>query len=247
MTTVPTSSDDALGEVRWGMGDAVIGWLIAYGCAAFLGLLVLKATGYAGPDVKESDYPIYVIALTTPLLWVGFVGVPIWAGQTKGNGWIHDFRVRFELIDVPVGIVVGLVTQFVIVPVVAWPVLRIFHKTASDMGTTAHDLADKAARPWEIVLLFLMVAVGAPLAEELFFRGLVMGSLTKTYGVVIGVIGSALIFGATHFNALLFVPLAFTGAVFALLVVKFQRLGPAVFAHMSFNAATLVSLVGGRS
>ena len=247
MTTAPSTTDDAVGEVRWGMGDAIVGWLIAYSTAVIVGGLITAAAGYGGGEVEQADLPIYIIALTTPLLWVGFIGMPIWAAQTKGNGWIRDFRVRFELIDVPVGIVAGLVTQFVVVPVVAWPILRIFHKTAGDLGSAAHDLADKAGRPWEIVLLFLTVAIGAPVAEELFFRGLVMGSLTNTYGTVIGVIGSAVIFGATHFEPLLFVPLAFTGAVFALLVVRFERLGPAIVAHITFNAATLVSLVGGRS
>lgn len=243
MTTVPTSTDDALVGVRWGLGDAVVGWVVAYGCAAVFGVVILQASGYLD---RPDDIPLTVIALQYPPLWIGFVGVPIWAATVKGGGWIHDFRVHVRWIDLPIGIVAGLVTQFVIAPLVSWPFLELTGHDFSDLGDVARDLGDKATDPLGVFLLFALVVGLAPFAEELFFRGLTMRSLEKSYGTVVAVIGSSVFFGATHFQPLLFPALTVTGLVFALLVVRTGRLGTSIVAHMVFNGATAVGLVWGH-
>ncbi len=80
-------------------------------------------------------------------------------------------------------------------------------------------------------------------AEELFFRGLLMGAIAKRWTMTAAVIGSAAIFGASHFQPLLFPGLATAGLVFAGCVAKTGRLGPAIVAHMAFNATTVIALV----
>jgi membrane protease YdiL (CAAX protease family) len=186
-----------------------------------------------------------MIALQYPPLWLGFVGVPVWAAATKGGGWVRDFRVRVKLLDVPLGLVSGVVAQLVLVPLVSWPVLQLTGTDSDDLGQLARDLGEKADSTVGIVLLFVVVAIGAPIAEELFFRGLVLGSLQKRFGAVWAVIGSSVFFGATHFQALQFAALTAAGAVFALLVVRTGRLGPAIIAHMAFNAVTVIHVVWG--
>ena len=237
---------DAPVTPRWGLGDAAVGWLIGFSAASIVTLIVFSAFGYTQADIDHHRVPLVVDAISFPPLWLGFVGVPIWAAATKGNGWIRDFRVRFRWIDAPIGIVAGLVAQFVIVPLVAVPVLWASGKSADDLAKPAHDLADRAHGSLGIAIFALIVVVGAPFAEELFFRGLVLRSFEKRYGVAIAVAATSLVFGITHFEALLTLPLAAAGAVFALLAVKADRLGPAVFAHMTFNGATVVSLLAAR-
>lgn len=87
------------------------------------------------------------------------------------------------------------------------------------------------------------VIVIAPVVEELFFRGLLLGAMRGRWGTVIAVAGSAVVFGATHFQPLQFPALAVAGAVFATAAVRNGRLGPAVAAHAGFNATTFVALV----
>ena len=42
--------------------------------------------------------------------------------------------------------------------------------------------------------------VGAPFFEELFFRGLVQGTLTARWGVAVGLVVQALLFAVVHLN-----------------------------------------------
>lgn len=246
MTTVPSTRADASVEPRWGMGDALVGWVVAYVAAAVFGALILAAFGYTGDEVTTANLPLSMIALQYPPLWLGFVGVPIWAAATKGGGWIHDFRVRVRAIDVPIGLVAGVVAQLVVVPLVSWPVLKLTGTDVEELGKLARELGDKADSSLGVALLFLMVVIGAPIAEELFFRGLVLGSLQKRFGTGWAVLGSSVFFGATHFQPLQFLALTAAGAVFALLVVRTGRLGPAIVAHMAFNAVTVANVVWGH-
>jgi membrane protease YdiL (CAAX protease family) len=224
---------------HWGLGDAVIGWLIAYSATAIFTSIIFSVLGYKAGDSP----PLSVQALGYPPLWLGFVGIPIWAAATKGNGWIHDFRVRIRPVDVGVGVGAGLVAQFVLVPLVSWPVLWLTHTNGRDLSRPARELANKAGSTPGIILFSVIVVLGAPLAEELFFRGLVLRSFEHRFGAVWAVVLTGVVFGATHFEPLQFAALAAAGMVFGLLAVKADRLGPAVVAHMTFNAATVVNLL----
>jgi membrane protease YdiL (CAAX protease family) len=222
------------------MGDALAGWFVAYFAAATLGALILAAAGYAGtPD----DVPLWLLALTYPPLWLGFVGVPVFVAHRKGNGWIRDFRAHLRWIDVPIGLGAGIAAQLILVPLVSWPVLRLTGQTAEDLARPAEELADKAVGTGGALLFFLIVGIGAPLAEELFYRGLVLRSIDQRWGRVAAVLLSSLWFGVTHFQPLQLAALTAAGLVFALLAVRFDRLGPAVMAHVAFNTTTVVALL----
>ena len=86
------------------------------------------------------------------------------------------------------------------------------------------------------------MVVVAPVVEELFFRGLLLRSMVQRWGTRVGVVGSSVIFGATHFQAIQFPALALAGLLFAVLAVRAGRLGPAIAAHAGFNAATVIVL-----
>ena len=239
----PTVPAPGHGSPRWGLGDAAVGWVVAQ-TFALVGVLVLAAAyGYSQSDLADNDVSLTFTALQFPPLWLGFVGVPIWAAATKGAGWVADFAVRLRAIDVPIGVVAGLLAQFVLVPLVSLPIIWLTDTDLDKLGEPARDLGARATSPGLVVLLFLMVAVGAPIAEEIFFRGLLLRALKKRFGTVVAVAGSSVVFGATHFQALQFPALAAAGVVFAMLVVLTDRLGPAIVAHMAFNAATVALLV----
>lgn len=226
------------------MGDAAVGWLMAQSAAALALVLVLQPLfGYSSEQIADNETSLAFVALTFPALWLGFIGVPVWAAATKGAGWVADFRVRLRALDVPIGVAAGLAAQFVLVPLVSLPILWATNTDLDKLGEPARELADKATTPGGIALFFLMVAIGAPIAEELFFRGLVLRSIEKRFGTGWAIAGSSVAFGATHFQVLQFPALTAVGVVFALLAVKSGRLGPAILAHMAFNAATVISLV----
>ncbi len=243
--TSPPRPVDAPARPRWGLGDALAGWGVAQVSVLVLGGVILALAGYSTQELANDDVPLSVLSLQYPPMWLGFVGVPIWAAATKGRGWIRDFRVRISALDVPVATAVGVATQFIVVPLVSLPVLWLSGTDLEELGEPARALGEKATSPGGIVVLFLMVAVGAPIAEELFFRGLVLRSFENRIGTGWAVAASSVIFGATHFQALQFPALTAAGVVFALLVVRTGRLGPAIVAHMAFNAVTVANVVWG--
>ena len=230
---------------RWGIGDAVVGWVIAQVAAIFLGTLILAAFGYTS-DESRDDLPITMIALSYPPLWLGFVGVPVWASVTKGYGIVRDFGARIKAIDVPIGVGAGALSQVLLVPLVSLPLLWLTGKTSDDLSAPARELADKADSTWGIVLLVLIVVIGAPIAEELFFRGLVLRAFERTMGTAWGVAISSVAFGLTHFQGLQTPALCAFGLVLGLLVVRTGRLGTAVVAHMAFNAVSVIYLLSYR-
>ncbi|MCU1344801.1 MAG: hypothetical protein JWL70_1067 [Acidimicrobiia bacterium] len=92
------------------------------------------------------------------------------------------------------------------------------------------------------VLLTAVVLVAAPIAEEVFFRGLLLPCLEGVAGERTAIGLQAAVFGLAHFdsslgsaNVPLCIEVAFAGAVFGWLVKATGRLGPAAVAHVLFN------------
>jgi membrane protease YdiL (CAAX protease family) len=97
-----------------------------------------------------------------------------------------------------------------------------------------------------VAVLFVFLVIGAPVVEELFFRGLLLRSLDRRFGTPAAVIGSALVFGLVHYELLQLPALILFGIVLAVLAERTGRLGPGIAAHAAFNAATVLSLTLAR-
>lgn len=226
---------------HWGLGDAALGLVIG-NVATAIAVVALVATG-AIASSSTTDLSIAWVALLQVPLWVGLLGVPLWASKTKGRGVVEDFGLRFAWADVPVGIAVGVITQLVVIPVLYIPLLRLFNIDENKVSEVARDLTDKAHGAGGVLLLTLVVVVGAPIIEELFFRGLVLRSIENRFGTTWAVIGSGVAFGLVHFEAIQLPALVLFGIVLGYLAVRTGRLGPAIVAHMAFNAVTVITLL----
>lgn len=85
--------------------------------------------------------------------------------------------------------------------------------------------------------IFIMIATGiiAPIAEELTFRGVLLGWLDQRFGRVIAIIGSSLFFGSVHGVPMLIPALSVAGIAFALLAYRSRSLWPPIILHATFN------------
>ena len=93
-------------------------------------------------------------------------------------------------------------------------------------------------------MLVFLVVIGAPLAEEVFYRGLLLRSLRKRgLGTVAAVLISSAVFALSHFQAIQLPALFVFGLVAAMLAVKTGRLGPSIWAHVGFNLTSVVVLL----
>lgn len=101
-------------------------------------------------------------------------------------------------------------------------------------------LSDRAD-PWRSVYLTVSAVVIAPLAEELFFRGLLLGALLQHLRHKwLAVLFSSLAFGMVHAGqpqAVL--PLTTFGLMLGVARVRYDALGACVLAHALFNGRTM--------
>ncbi len=225
--------------VRWGMGDAVLGTALTLFVPALIGSAVLMASG----RVDFVGASLSTVALLQVPLWAGLLGAPLWSTYAKGRRSLAaDFGLSMRGRDVPLGLLVGFATQLVLVVAISlvFPLLGI---DPEQVGTSAEELTASATDTLGVVLLVAIVAVAAPLFEELFYRGLWLRALEHRMGTGWAVAGSSLLFGVIHFQFYDLPALIAFGVVAALLTVRTGRLGPAIWAHVAFNLTAVVSLL----
>ena len=223
-------------SVRWATSDALLVLLGAQLLSILWAGLVLS--GLYGESIPE-QLPIAVGILANIGLWIGYGLGPVWVARRKGEGPTDDFGARILPLDVPIGLVLGVVLQIVVLPILYWPLLRFID---GDPSEAARDLISSVDGPAQWMLFVLSVVVIAPLVEELFFRGLLLRALQHRFGVVIAVALSSAVFALVHRQLLPLPGLFVFGAAAAALTLKTGRLGPAWAMHAGFNAATLVLL-----
>lgn len=243
MTEAPPADAPApAGGPRWGLPDVLAGFLLAQVGGAIAVGVVLSATGRGSDQID--DLPLGLVALAQLGLWFGLLGVPWLATRLKGSGLVRDLGLRFEWRDLWVGGGIGVLLQLVVVPLVSWPVLHLLDKDASDLEAPARELADRAVGAGGVVLLVLIVGIGAPVVEEIFYRGLFQRSLLKR-GVApaIALPIVAVCFAGSHFQGLQLPALAAFGLTAGWLARRHDRLGPAIACHVAFNLVSVTTLL----
>lgn len=231
------------------IGGAVIlggGW--DFDVAAALGSDLGRVAGQfgLGQPLDHNRIPMLVLLAVNIPLWAGFVGVPWLATRFRDLDWRRDLGWGMRLIDVPVGLAVGLVTQLLVVPLLYWPLSDVIDQ--QDLEEPARNLIAIANTPLDITALVLMVVVGAPLAEEIVFRGLLFRGIldmerSSRWALPLAVVASAAIFGASHLQFLQFPGLFVIGAIAALGLHTTGRLGTAIWIHVGFNATAVIAVL----
>jgi membrane protease YdiL (CAAX protease family) len=228
-------------EVRWGLGDAALGWIIAQIGGAIAVVIVLAINNDA---IDLEDLSLAWLAVAQLGLWVGMLGVPLVASKLKGNGPVRDFGLRSEGWDAPLGFAAGLLTQLILIPLLYGPIFWLTDLDSSDLEDPARGLTDRATNSFGVAMLILIVGIGAPIVEEIFYRGLLQRSLERRFGVWTGILGSALLFGVSHFQLLQLPALVMFGVVLGVLAQRSGRLAAPIAAHIVFNMTTVLFLVG---
>jgi membrane protease YdiL (CAAX protease family) len=222
------------------LGIALGAWAGAFVFSTVGGVILLNLLGYA--DTTSDDWPIWLVGVLQIPLWVGLVGALVVVSKHWGTGHPRrDYGLRFLPIDV-IGVPIGVLTQLVFVQALYWALPFIDRDEVSEV---AESLTNRA-EGWGVVLLATLVVVGAPLVEELFFRGLVLRAIQSRYSDWLAVVGSAVLFALVHFQLVQLPALLLFGLIVGYLALRTRRLGMSIFAHAGFNATTIVYLLASR-
>jgi membrane protease YdiL (CAAX protease family) len=219
---------------RWGLGEVVLGL-----APTILSAVVYLAT--LGSDEPDAEVTIGALVFSSLFLWLFLVGVPLWATTTKGGGPVRDLGLRFRWADLA-AFPLGVVLQAIVVPALYWPLLELLDRTEGDVENEARELVDAATGPG-ILVLVLVVAFGAPFAEELFYRGLLLRAVEKRWTLAAGAVAATVVFALAHLQGIQLPALLLFGAVSSYLAVRTGRLGPSILCHVGFNSWTLFVLL----
>ena len=86
-----------------------------------------------------------------------------------------------------------------------------------------------------ILVEILASCVVVPIAEELLFRGIVLKQTSMMLDEKIGIVCSAVLFGAIHFNLVQFIYAVLLGALLAVIVMKTGKVYLAIIGHAAAN------------
>jgi uncharacterized protein len=222
--------------MRVDVPTAAAAWVGCWLAGNIVGAAVL---GFAGGDADPT--PTWVVAIAATCLWVPMLVALAMLSKRAGTGDFRaDYTLSFRASDL-VGIPIGVLSQLVMIPLLYAPLVEIWPDTfgGAQRESNARELYDSASGLW-MVLLVVIVVIGAPFVEELVYRGLLQGAMTRRLNHVVAVVLVSAWFALIHFRPVEYPGLFAVGLVFGVCALVTRRLGMSIVAHMAFNATGLL-------
>jgi len=223
-------------------GPGIRGGGIA-GIGAAAGVIASLAVGiFALLEHQQSTSPWFALVSELPL-WAGFLGAVYLASKRNGTGQLSlDFGLSWprasDARNALLGALAGRVIPVIYLVLVAID-LHLAH-TSRGLAPTVLGVVPQGLAAW--IVIVLLTVVGAPVVEEIFFRGLVQGVFNRRCGTVASLFITAVIFSFAHalgegpFAPFILFPM---GVVLGYLRLKTGRLAAGMLAHAEYNAIGL--------
>jgi len=217
-------------------GAALATWASAWPAAMlFAPLLVFALTGADTANLTTGES-----CAAVAIGWVVLLAAMTYTSRQFGS---RDFRADYGAVFRPVdlvGVPAGVALQLLVLPVVYWPLRELWPDTFStdDVEKRANELVDKANGGW-LWLLAAVVVIGAPVVEELVYRGLLQRSFGRALGRWPALLTVSGLFAVIHFSPVEIPGLFLAGVAFGLGVTLTGRIGPGMVTHLAFNATGL--------
>lgn len=210
---------------------ALLVWMISQAASA-IAFTAVAEPGDTLTDLDGTEIFLAVLPLQVILLLGSFAIV------APHGAVMQRLRLtRWSPRELALGFLMGVGAQIVI-GVVYRPILEAFDQELN----AAQDLAAQFSGS-ELILLALMTSIGAPVAEEVFYRGLVQGSLERTGRTGLAIVFTAFVFAASHFQLLEGPALFLFGLVAGWWCHRTGKVSAAIAFHVGFNALSTVVLI----
>lgn len=239
--TPPPGSIKPGGADNWPWWFALVAFLGGF-VVSQIGVLIVGAIWIAiaggNFDALSDDSSFTVVASAVSELL--FIATAWWIARTSGAVSVRDFGfVRAPFWPTfwrAVGVMAG---YFALLGIYS----QLVHLTPDD----APEKLGAQAGTLGMLFFAIMVAVIAPIAEEVFFRGMIYRALKNGVGIWAAAIISGLLFGAMHIDSLdsdrllQVVPLAILGISFALLYQWTGTLYSTIALHATNNSIAVAA------
>ena len=237
---------------------------IAVGCFMILGfigtIILAKITGLdlmtlSDPDKWDYTNPA-LLTFTRGLLVIQFLGlfvIPVFLfarlSDSKPGEWLGlkpANRLYFIL---------GIIVLLVALPFVDWSgtinhqlipettSVGKWMKASEESAAKQIEFMLKRSTVQDLLLNLVLVAVFAGVGEELFFRGVLQRLFIKIFrNAWAGILVTAFIFSAIHFQFYGFIPRFILGILLGLIYWYSGSLWPAIVAHFAYDAFAVIMI-----
>ena len=224
---------------RW-LTAAFVGLLVGYVLVVMLttiGAAIAGTPGGVNALARAAEPPTWFVMLGLVGVWCGF-GIAAYFA-TRSGGRLGLVIARWDSLYVFLGLALQLAIVIAYLPV----------HLSGGANAVNRDLGGGSG--WLLVVPAILTIVGAPVIEELFFRGVLLRALlvlcrtsAPALGTAVAVAADGALFGLAHLGSgdlwAQLPGLAAVGVVLATLAVKTRRLGPSIVTHGAFNAVVVL-------
>ncbi|MEZ4863969.1 MAG: type II CAAX endopeptidase family protein [Caldilineaceae bacterium] len=212
-------------------GSIAVG-LIIMGGALLLGTPTAAMTGMTSTPIFLLGMAIYLLVVLAVYLFTVRRGHGDWTqlGMCKFSQWWWPVLPLLTVVQL---LGMGLINTLLILPLVGDNFTNPQIAALTGQG---------ALTPRDLALLLVLVAVMAPIAEELFFRGMLYPVLRQRLGVTLAIMTSALIFALIHFIPILLPALFFVGVILAWVRERSGSLIPCIALHAMQNGLVMLGI-----
>lgn len=224
--------------------------LVSFGVMAALAV-VEGVDLFAGTGSDPADLPASMLVIPTLIQQASWFGWPFLVSRWKGLGPVRDWGWAFKPVDLAIGFGTAFIAIFA-AAVVGAGLGGLVGLEDESLAENTQVITRLEGSPWLYGLLFVVV-VGAPLSEEVLFRGLILRSFQKRWGSVAGVAASVLLFVPLHIadggfltsgQVVLWGSIATLGAILSVCAVLSNRLAGPIIAHVLINAIGSAGALG---
>jgi membrane protease YdiL (CAAX protease family) len=215
----------------WGMGDAIISLVGA------IGVSLVVSLGLMSQSIDPENGWGLIISFSAP--WLALAGWPVIATKVKGNGPKIDLGLIAPRTHLRLGFAAGLGSL-----VIASLISAIITRFTGPLSSTAGDVG--LNQTGVVLVVFVLLAMfGAPIVEEIAFRGMLYGALAKAQvNEHLVVVITALVFALFHFEPKRFIILFAIGMILGEVRRRTGSTSAAIVAHVVNNTpAALFILV----
>jgi membrane protease YdiL (CAAX protease family) len=244
---VPVGPSQRAGRPEPGARGALPSRALWWALPGALAALVLSSLGAGIGEALTKSSKSGVTDLLGELgLWAGMFGTAVLVSHRYGTGSLQrDYGLGFRAKDI-----LWAVAALVAALAMTGLVVNIFAGTRFS-ATNTQILTEQRGHEAGLVIVSLIVAVGAPFFEELFFRGYLRVALQQRFGAHGAVWLQAVLFGLAHFgeapkmpgNVSVVLAMVGVGVVLGYTAWLAGRLGPGMLAHCLFNLLAVASVV----
>ena len=141
---------------------------------------------------------------------------------------------KFKLWAIPAGL--GFLLAYYVFTAIYAAVLARFGLHVRGDST---PVLERLSTPWP---LFFSIAIVAPVAEEIFFRGFIFGGLRTRFRWQWAAVISAAVFAGAHLELTFFLPAFFLGFLLAFLYEESNSIWPGMIVHMLINSLAVLGM-----